>query len=91
MATGELNRLVASLVRHCDRAIILSDMEAGRIARTRIGGPLLFGRLWQRLGIATVLDELLAHRGFEFAGPSCEQRAQDGKHFMLTVVNSVVA
>jgi hypothetical protein len=42
-------------------------MEAGRIACTRIGGPLLFGRLWERLGIAAVLDELLAERGFEFA------------------------
>ena len=45
----------------------LSDMEAGRIACTRIGGPLLFGRLWERLGIAEVLGELLASRGFEFA------------------------
>jgi hypothetical protein len=67
MATGALDRLVASLVRHCDRAIILSDMEAGRIACTRIGGPLLFGRIWERLGIAAVLGELLADRGFEFA------------------------
>jgi hypothetical protein len=33
-------------------AIILFDMEAGRIACTRIGGPLPFGRLWERLGIA---------------------------------------
>jgi hypothetical protein len=67
MATGELDRLAASLVRHCDRAIILSDMEAGRIACTRIGGSLLFGRIWERLGIAAVLGELLADRGFEFA------------------------
>jgi len=67
MASGELDRLVASLVRHCDRAVILSDMEAGRIACTRIGGPLLFGRLWERLGIAEVLGELLLERGFEFA------------------------
>jgi hypothetical protein len=67
MASGELDRLAASLVRHCDRAIILSDMEAGRIACTRIGGPLLFGRLWERLGIAAVLEERLEGRGFEFA------------------------
>jgi Transposase DDE domain len=67
LASGELQRLAASLVRHCDRAIILSDMEAGRIACTRIGGPLLFGRLWERLGIAEVLGELLTDRGFEFA------------------------
>jgi hypothetical protein len=45
MASGELDRLVAALVRHCDRAVIRSDMAAGRIACTRIGGPLLFGRI----------------------------------------------
>ena len=67
LASGELQRLAASLVRHCDRAIILSDMQAGRIACTRIGGPLLFGRLWERLGIAEVLGQLLTDRGFEFA------------------------
>src|ERR1700749_4075351 len=67
MASGELDRLAASLVRHCNRAVILSDMEAGRVACTRIGGPLLFGRIWERLGIAAVLDELLHDRGFEFA------------------------
>ena len=38
-----------------------------RIACTRIGGPLLFGRLWERLGIAEVVGELLQDRGFEFA------------------------
>ena len=67
LASGELDRLAASLVRHCDRAVIVSDMEAGRIACTRIGGPLLFGRIWERLGIAEVLGELLRGRGFEFA------------------------
>jgi hypothetical protein len=67
LASGELQRLAASLVRHCDRAIILSEMAAGRIVCTRIGGPLLFGRLWERLGIAEVLGQLLTDRGFEFA------------------------
>jgi tRNA G26 N,N-dimethylase Trm1 len=42
-------------------------MEARRIACTRIGGPLWFGPLWEQLGIAEVLGELLANRGFEFA------------------------
>jgi Transposase DDE domain len=67
LVSGELERLAVSLVRHCNRAMILSDMEAGRIACTRIGGPLLFGRLWERLGIAEVLGQLLTDRGFEFA------------------------
>jgi transposase len=37
------------------------------VAAKRIGGPLLFGRIWERLGIADVLGELLKHRAFEFA------------------------
>jgi hypothetical protein len=67
LASGELDRLVASLARQSEQSMILSDMAAGRLACTRIGGPLLFERLWQRLGIAEVLGELLAGRGFEFA------------------------
>jgi hypothetical protein len=67
LASGELDRLIASLARYNERAIVLSDMEAGRLACTRIGGPLLFGRLWQRLGIGAVLTELVDGRGFEFA------------------------
>jgi hypothetical protein len=34
---------------------------------TRIGGPLRFGRIWERLGIAEVLGDLLADRAFELA------------------------
>ncbi len=37
------------------------------VSAKRIGGPLLFGRLWERLGIAAVLGEVLKDRGFEFA------------------------
>ena len=37
------------------------------VAAKRIGGPLLFGRIWERLGIAAVLAELLKYRAFEFA------------------------
>ena len=67
LASGELDRLVASLARHSERAMILSEMEAGRLSCTRIGGPLLFGRPWERLGIADVLADLLRGRGFDFA------------------------
>ncbi|TGY90630.1 IS1634 family transposase [Marinicauda algicola] len=67
LASGELDRLVASLARHAERSLVLSEMAAGRIACTRIGAPLLFGRLWERLGIAEVLGGLLRGRGFEFA------------------------
>ena len=33
----------------------------------RIGGPLLFGRLWEQSGVADVLGEVLKDRAFEFA------------------------
>ncbi len=39
-------------------------IASGALAADRIGGPLLFGRLWQGLGIGAVLEELLAARGF---------------------------
>src|SRR5512144_1625107 len=39
LASGELDRLVASLARHSERAMILSEMETGRLSCTRIGRP----------------------------------------------------
>jgi len=59
--------LTASFARYSEHSILLSDMAAGRIACRRIGGPLLFGRLWERLGIADVLNAALHERRFEFA------------------------
>src|SRR3954464_1948859 len=41
--------------------------QAPRLSCKRIGGSLLFGRLWERLGIADVLRERLAPRAFAFA------------------------
>ena len=66
-ASGELDRLAASIARHAERSVILSDIDSGRIAARRIGGPLLFGRLWQRLGVDAVLEEVLEGRQFGFA------------------------
>ena len=67
VASGELDRLASSIVRHSERSVILSDIDAGRIASRRIGGPLLFGRLWERLGIGAVLEDQLVGRQFGFA------------------------
>jgi hypothetical protein len=67
VASGELDRLANSIARHSERSVIVSDIDAGRIASRRIGGPLLFGRLWQRLGIGEVLEDLLGTRQFGFA------------------------
>lgn len=65
-ASGQLDRLTNSLARFTEHSMLLSDIDAGRIAARRIGGPLLFGRLWDRLGIGEVLGDLLKNRGFEF-------------------------
>jgi len=65
-ASGELDRLASSIARHAERSVILSDIDAGKITAQRIGGPLLFGRLWERLGVDAVLTEVLAGRGFGF-------------------------
>ena len=59
IASGELDRLAASIARHSERSLIFpASMPPASTAR-RIGGPLLFGRLWERLGMDDVLEELL--------------------------------
>ena len=37
------------------------------VSAKRIGGPLLFDKIWDRLGVADVLGDLLKDRAFEFA------------------------
>lgn len=73
LASGDLDRLAASVGRHAERAMVLDGIASGapEFAPRRIGGPLLFGRLWERTGIRAVLDELLGSRGFEFAVERC--------------------
>src|SRR5215207_4544326 len=70
-ARGGLATLLASGARFCEQVMLLSALEnpeqSARLLCQRIGGPLLFGRLWERLGIGAVLEELLAPRAFEFA------------------------
>jgi hypothetical protein len=69
IASGQLERLAASIGRYAERAIVLSQLHAGDLdglSCKRIGAPLLFGRLWQDTGCRAVIDELLAARGFEY-------------------------
>jgi len=70
VASGELERLAASVERFAERAMVLAQVENGNpdgLVCRRIGPPLLFGRLWQDTGIQAVLAKLLAGRAFEFA------------------------
>src|SRR5215212_4507586 len=51
VASGGLERLAASVARYAERAVVLSQLEAGnpdQLACRRIGAPLLFGRLWEQ-------------------------------------------
>jgi hypothetical protein len=68
-ASGALERLASSVARYAERALVLSQIEAGnpeRLACTRIGAPLLFGRLWEETGCRAVIEDLLSGRAFEF-------------------------
>jgi Transposase DDE domain len=70
LASGGLERLATSVARYAERAVVLSQLEAGnpdQLACERIGVPLLFGRLWEQTGCRAVIEELLSGRGFEFA------------------------
>jgi hypothetical protein len=70
VASGELERLAGSVARYAERALVLSQIEAGnpdQLACKRIGAPLLFGRLWEETSCQAVVEGLLAERRFEFA------------------------
>src|SRR3954471_9026646 len=69
-ASGALERLASSVARYAERAVVLSQLEAGNpdaLACQRIGAPLLFGRLWEETGCRAVIEDLLGGRSFEFA------------------------
>ena len=70
VASGELERLASSVARYAERAMVLSQLEAGNpdgLACKRFGAPLLFGRLWEETGCRAVMEGLLAGRAFEFS------------------------
>jgi transposase len=72
IASGALASLLASGAKLTDQVLLINALDEDAdgslsVAAKRIGGPLLFGRIWERLGIADVLGELLKHRAFEFA------------------------
>jgi hypothetical protein len=70
-ASGALASLIASGAKLTDQVLLINAVDedaegALSVAANRIGGPLLFGRIWGRLGIDAVLADLLRERGFEF-------------------------
>src|SRR5437868_5285644 len=68
-ASGQLERLMRSGLRHCQSFAVIDAHAAGEIqpvAIRRIGPDLVFGRLWKESGIPEVLRSVLKARQYEF-------------------------
>ncbi len=70
-ASGALASLIASGAKLTDQVLLITAVDgdadgALSVAAKRIGGPMLFGKIWERLGIGAVLDDLLKDRAFGF-------------------------
>jgi Transposase DDE domain len=70
-ASGALASLIASGAKLTDQVLLIAALDedadgALSVSARRIGGPMLFDRIWERLGIGAVLDDLLKARAFEF-------------------------
>jgi hypothetical protein len=68
-ASGQLERLMRSGLRHCEKFAIIDAHAAGEIepvAIRRIGPDLVFARLWKESGIPEVLRSVLKARHYEF-------------------------
>ena len=62
-ASGALASLIASGAKLTDQVLLINALDedaegALSVAAKRIGGPMLFGRIWERLGVADVLADL---------------------------------
>jgi len=66
-ACGQMESLMRSGLRFCERlAVIEAQSKAGKGANVvRIGPHLIFGRLWEEIGIGDVLKGMLKERRFE--------------------------
>ena len=66
-AKGDIESLVRSLSRFSEQALLVVSGKSELLAEARkIGPALIFERLWEELGIAKVLKELLTNRLFGF-------------------------
>jgi transposase len=66
-AKGDIETLVRSLSRYSEKVLLVLSGKSEVTAETRkIGPTLVFGRIWQELGIAKVLEQLLNGRLFGF-------------------------
>ena len=68
--SGQLDAIVAGLGRFSERLLVLGAHQRGESLQSearRVGGPLVFERLWETSGIADVVREVAADRHFGFS------------------------
>src|SRR6202158_3392385 len=70
-ASGALASLIASGAKLTDQVVLVNALDGGdegalSVAAHLTVGPLLFGRIWERRGVADLLIGLLKERAFEF-------------------------
>jgi transposase len=68
--SGQLDDLLTSGARFAHHCLLLTASRNGQIptiTTQRIGPCLIFERLWTETGCQQVIQELLAHRSFEFS------------------------
>jgi transposase len=68
-ASGRLEALMRSGLRHCENFAVIDAHAAGEteaVRVLRIGPDLVFGRLWKESGIQDVIGSLLEARRYDF-------------------------
>jgi transposase len=68
-ASGRLEALIRSGLRHCEKLAVIDAHAAGEtqaVTVQRIGPDLVFGRLWKECGIQEVIESLLDARRYDF-------------------------
>ena len=68
-ASGRLEALIRSGLRHCENFAVIDAHGAGEtqaVTVQRIGPDLVFGRLWKECGIQEVIQSLLEARRYDF-------------------------
>ena len=68
-ASGQLDALLRSGLRFCQRLAVIdahAACETEAVQVQRVGPDLVFGRLWEDLGVARVIKEALAARRYGF-------------------------
>lgn len=64
---GDVETLIRSLSRFSEKILlVLSERSQPHASAKKIGPSLICERLWQQLGISSVIHELVAHRKFKF-------------------------